>query len=335
MFSHCKDIQEKMNKAGGVRTPFLFGFDFEMNEGFFIENPLNQHDILFDINGITNTKKLESEILPFTFNAFPETKETYEKKFQIVKEGLLHGNSFLCNLTIKTPVETSLSLKDIFHRSRALYKMYIPGRFVCFSPECFVRIENGKIFSYPMKGTIDGSIENAENIILNDYKEKAEHYTIVDLIRNDVNRIASHVRVNRFRYIDTLETNKGSILQVSSEIEGTLKADYKTKLGSTICDMLPAGSVSGAPKKATLDIICAAGNEPRGYYTGVAGYFNGETLDSCVLIRYIEETENGLFFRSGGGITINSLCEQEYEEGIKKVYLPFGNDNQKYVDNGQ
>ena len=311
-----------MNKAGRTKTPFLFGLDFELTEGFFIENPLRQHEILFDINGIGNCME-KAEEKHFHFAAFPEDYSRYAERFLHVMNGLRYGNSFLANLTIKTPIKTDLSLQEIFLRSKATYRFYVPGRFVCFSPERFVRIEDGKIFSHPMKGTIDASVENAAEIILNDYKEKAEHNTIVDLIRNDISRIATRVKVNRFRYIDRLETNKGSILQVSSEIEGALPDSYLDNIGTLFFEMLPAGSVSGAPKQATLQIIREAECEPRGFYTGVAGYFDGEKLDSCVLIRYIEQNNNDFYFRSGGGITINSECEKKYAEAIKKVYLPF------------
>lgn len=329
MFSDCEEIVRRMNKAGKANTPFLFAFNFELSEGFFIEHPLQQQQIMFDINGISNAEsehegRGKGKNPASTFDAFPESAETYSKRFHKVKEGLLHGNSFLTNLTIKTPVKTSLTLKQIFDFSHAPYRVYVPNRFVCFSPESFVKIKNGRIYSYPMKGTIDGSIANAQQIILNDYKEKAEHYTIVDLIRNDLNQIASDVHVRRFRYIDTLRTNKGTILQVSSEIEGTLPNNYKENIGTLLMRLLPAGSISGAPKRATLQLIRNAEKESRGYYSGIAGYFDGNNLDSGVLIRYIEESEDGeFFFRSGGGITVNSDCESEYHEAIQKVYLPF------------
>lgn len=314
-----------MNDAGQTKTPFLFGLDFELSKGFFISNPLQQQEILFDINGVNNCteENEESKEKYFHFSSSPENYSRYAERFSHVMDGLHYGNSFLTNLTIKTPIKTDLSLKEIFLRSKATYRLYIPDKFVCFSPERFVRIEEGKIFSHPMKGTIDASVENAAEIILNDYKEKAEHNTIVDLIRNDLSGIATGVKVNRFRYIDRLETSKGSILQVSSEIEGTLADDYLDNIGSLLFELLPAGSVSGAPKQATLDIIREAECEPRGFYTGIAGYFDGTKLDSCVLIRYIEQTDNGFYFRSGGGITINSECEKEYAEAIRKVYLPF------------
>ena len=322
MFTSCNNIKLSMNEAGRAKTPFLFGLDFELGEGFFIENPLQQPEILFDIDGVMNGAEKAAE-KPFYFSAFPEDSNRYARRFLRVMDGLRSGNSFLTNLTIKTPVKTDLSLKEIFLRSRAKYRLYVPGRFVCFSPERFVQIKDGKIFSYPMKGTIDASVENAVETILNDYKEKAEHHTVVDLIRNDISRIATGVKVNRFRYIDKVETNDGPILQVSSEIEGTLPDEYLENIGTLFFELLPAGSVSGAPKDATIGIIREAEQEPRGFYTGVAGYFDGTNLDSCVLIRYIEQAEEGFYFRSGGGITVNSECEKEYAEAVRKVYLPF------------
>ena len=323
MFYQHNNIKSKINEAGKSKIPFLFGVDFEMSEGFFVPNPLEQHDILFDFEGVGNAKAYTGEIPDFHFEGFPENFQTYQQRFNKVMSGLRRGNSYLTNLTIKTPVRSSLPLRDIFTYSRAMYRLYLPDKFVCFSPERFVKISSGKIFTYPMKGTISAGIENAAGIILNDKKETAEHATIVDLLRNDLSRVAANVNVNRFRYIDTLKTNNGEILQVSSEIEGTLAGNYLENLGSLIFDLLPAGSVSGAPKNATLRIIREAEREQRGFYTGIAGYFDGNSLNTCVLIRFIEQQGDKLFFRSGGGITANSICENEYREAVQKIYLPF------------
>lgn len=346
MFFNCTGIKERMNEAGKEKKPFLFAVDFELREGFFVQDPLSQRDVLFNVKGISNILTQESTIPPefhspsrhhpeaiyrdpttlpetYRFDTDPESYHSYAKRFNIVMDGLRRGDSYLTNLTIKTPVRSSLSLEEIFHYSRAAYKLYLPGRWVCFSPECFVRIEKGTIHTFPMKGTIDAQTSNAQDIILNDPKETAEHNTIVDLLRNDLSRIATSVKVNCFRYIDKLETNRGPILQVSSEIEGTLPEDYPAHIGTLFFELLPAGSVSGAPKEATIRIIREAENEPRGFYTGVAGYFDGETLESFVLIRFIEQSGSQLFFRSGGGITANSNSNKEYEEAIRKVYLPF------------
>lgn len=316
-------IREKMNKAGALSKPFLFGINYEMSEGFFIENPLDQKFIKFQISGIGNKASELNRNIRSELGFLPISYEQYQAKFETVFKGLRKGNSFLANLTVKTPIVTTLSLAEIFAKSNAPYQLYIEDRFVCFSPERFVKIEAGIISSNPMKGTIDASIEDAENIILSDFKETAEHNTIVDLIRNDLSMVAEKVRVNRFRYIDKIETNKKAILQVSSEIEGHLPDNYQSHLGDILFRLLPAGSICGAPKKATVDLIREAEGEDRNYYTGVFGYFDGKSLDSGVLIRFIEKQGENLFFRSGGGITAYSKCEDEYQEVLNKIYLPF------------
>ncbi len=323
MFYPSNEIKDQMNAAGRERKPFLFGVGFEMEEGFFIADPLSQQDVLFDINGISNAPAYRGPVVPFRFASIPEDYLIYRERFHTVMNGLKRGDSYLTNLTIRTPLETTLTLPDIFRYSQAKYKLFIPQRLVCFSPECFVRMKSGKIGTYPMKGTIDAGIPNARERIMSDHKETAEHNTIVDLLRNDLSRIATEVSVTRFRYIDELQTTRGPLLQVSSEIEGILADDYAGHTGSLLFALLPAGSVSGAPKRATLELIRRAEGEPRGYYTGVAGYFDGETLESFVLIRYIEQGDNGLYFRSGGGITARSICRNEYREAIQKIYLPF------------
>nr|WP_059025773.1 aminodeoxychorismate synthase component I [Gabonibacter massiliensis] len=316
-------VKELMNRAGASGSSFLFGVDFELTRGFFIESPLEQQNILFDVRGVSNVEraKINGEQKALVKN--PIAFEEYERKFREVRKGLLRGDSFLSNLTVATEVETCWSLVEIFHQSHGLYRLCIPENFVCFSPERFVLIEEGRISSNPMKGTIDASVPFAEEVILSDYKERSEHNTIVDLIRNDLNRVSEQVRLERFRYVDRLHTSNGDILQVSSEITGRLPEHYETFLGDIVFDLLPAGSISGAPKPATLRIISRAEGEKRGFYTGVFGLYDGKRLDTAVMIRFIEEKGRKRYFRSGGGITINSSCRSEYEEVLEKVYLPF------------
>jgi len=194
--------------------------------------------------------------------------------------------------------------------------------FTVLSPETFVKIRDGVISSFPMKGTIDATLPNAESVILADPKEKAEHATIVDLIRNDLSLVAEQVEVKRYRYIDNLVTNKGNLLQVSSEITGRLPENYLERLGDILFSLLPAGSISGAPKPKTLEIIEQAEGYERGFYTGIWGWFDGENLDSAVMIRFIEQQGDQLVFKSGGGITSQSELKKEYEELIQKVYVP-------------
>lgn len=318
-----KSIIEKMNLLGKEHKPFLFAVDFEMDNGFVVENPFSQQDILFDLNSITNFSSQKNDSLSPSLKAYPKFFEEYDKQFDVVRKGLLRGDSFLTNLTIKTIIDINISLEEIFHRANSKYKLLIRDKFVCFSPECFVKIEDNTISTFPMKGTIDASIENAKEVILSDYKETCEHNTIVDLMRNDLNIIGSNVRVERFRYVDDLKTSRGNILQVSSEVKADLNYDFYPKLGDILFKLLPAGSISGAPKESTVQIIKEAENEKRGFYTGVFGFFDGHNMDSAVIIRYIEKEGNNHYFRSGGGITINSSSMDEYQEAINKIYLPF------------
>jgi para-aminobenzoate synthetase component 1 len=174
-----------------------------------------------------------------------------------------------------------------------------------------------------MKGTIDAGIMNASDEILNNRKEAAEHATIVDLIRNDLAMVADHVKVEDYRFIDKITTHQGDLLQVSSKISGQLTDGFYNHLGDILFKLLPAGSISGAPKPKTLRIIQQAETYQRGFYTGIMGYFDGENIDSGVMIRFIEQTANGLIFKSGGGITCLSKAREEYDEMVRKVYLPF------------
>jgi para-aminobenzoate synthetase component 1 len=244
-----------------------------------------------------------------------------------LKRHIAKGNTYLCNLTCKTPININLTLKEIFHASNAKYKLLFEDKVLVFSPETFISINNKHISSNPMKGTIDAAIENAEQQLIDNIKEIAEHYTIVDLIRNDLSMVAKNVRVEKFRYVEKICTNTKDILQVSSLITGELDDDYPSKIGSILFRLLPAGSICGAPKKRTLEIIKEIEGYDRGFYTGIVGIFDGENLDCGVMIRYIERTKNGLVYKSGGGITSFSDVVMEYQEMIDKIYVPIIRNN--------
>ena len=173
-----------------------------------------------------------------------------------------------------------------------------------------------------MKGTIDANIPQADEVILNDPKEIAEHVTIVDLIRNDLSQVAQNIQVDRFRYLDEIETSDKKLLQVSSEISGQLPHDWKSRIGTILTTLLPAGSISGAPKPETVRMILAFESYSRDFYTGICGHFDGESLDSGVMIRFIKQEDEQLYYCSGGGITSFSQPSKEYQEMLDKIYLP-------------
>jgi para-aminobenzoate synthetase component 1 len=312
-----------MNNWGIEKIPFLFIIDFEMKaiRLFRLDLPLPEQ-VMFSFHGTETSFAGQHNITGFSFRKYPISYEDYETAFLSIQKQIIAGNSFLTNLTFPTPIETNLTLKHLFKFSKAPYKILLDGEFLCFSPESFITIKNGIIATYPMKGTINASLPRAEQLIMDDPKETAEHNTVVDLLRNDMSMVATDVVVNRFRYIDKICTHEGEILQVSSEITGRLPADYNRHLGDIIFALLPAGSVTGAPKARTLAIIREAEKSDRGYYTGICGIFDGENVDSAVMIRFIEIHDGKMRFRSGGGITFLSKAIDEYNELIEKVYVP-------------
>lgn len=318
-----QDAIEQINRLATQRTPFIFIFDFDMANPLIL--PVAEADpaeMLFDFNGYKNFQMPQVAFEPVSFIKYPMPFASYKEQFEKVKREIQAGNTYLLNLTCETPVKINLSLKEIFYRSHARYKIWYRDEWVVFSPESFIRIKGNCISTYPMKGTIDAALPDAEHQILSDPKETAEHHTIVDLLRNDLSMIASHVRVRRFRYIDRLETSGKTLLQVSSEITGELPADYRSSLGERLFRLLPAGSVSGAPKEKTVAIIHETETHQRGFYTGICGYDNGQSLDSGVMIRFIEQRNRQYYYKSGGGITFMSNAESEYQEMLDKVYVP-------------
>ncbi|MCX6238587.1 MAG: aminodeoxychorismate synthase component I [Bacteroidia bacterium] len=318
-----QDYIEKMNHWGKQQKPFIFILDFELKHPIVL--PLHEaaeNGINFIFNNLKNLDIQNIKKREFTFRKFPVCFPIYKKSFDLILHEIKLGNSFLVNLTFPTSIETDLSLEEIFQRSEAPYKLLFKDKFVVFSPELFIKISDGTISSYPMKGTIDASIPDAETKILNDLKETAEHHTIVDLIRNDLSLVATNVKVKKFRFLDKVKTQDKTLLQVSSEVTGQLPDDYLSHLGDILSKLLPAGSICGAPKKKTLEIISKSEIYDREYYTGVFGIFDGKDLQSAVMIRFIEKSDEKFIFKSGGGITFLSDPEKEYQELIDKVYVP-------------
>jgi para-aminobenzoate synthetase component 1 len=317
------EFRQRLNEWGRDRVPFLFVVDFEMEKPQVWRMNELDDDVLFDFNGKGNgIQQVSTNTIPPSLQVNPIPFEDFKVKFDNVMHHLNRGDSYVTNLTIKSKIESKIDLQALFFQAKAKYKLWLKDQFLFFSPEIFVQIENGVVKTFPMKGTIDATVPDAANKILSDTKELAEHVTIVDLLRNDLGLVAKEVEVKRFRYIEEIKTSGKNILQVSSEISGKLPVDYLSRLGDIMTQLLPAGSISGAPKKKTVEIIQETEQEPRGYYTGVAGYFDGERLDSCVMIRFIEQVGNQFYYRSGAGLTAQSKVELEYQEILDKIYVP-------------
>lgn len=335
----------RMNRLGAAKEPFVFVVDYLQHRNHIERaTDIDPTEWLYNLNGFTNqataratalaagtpphsqplsSKEHEAlETEPLRWDIFPEPEAAYAAAFAQVKTEILAGNSYLANLTRRTPIRTNRTLQTLFYEAEAPYKIWLKGRFVCFSPECFIRIADGQIRTYPMKGTTDAALADAPQRLLADAKEEAEHATIVDLLRNDLSQVATEVTVSRYRYLEKILTSTGGLWQTSSEITGRLAPGWETRVGDLLYRLLPAGSITGAPKKKTCEIIASAESHSRGYYTGIAGYFDGRKLDTAVLIRFIEQAGSHLYFHSGGGITSQSQPHNEYQEMIQKINLP-------------
>lgn len=314
---------DKMDELSNQKVPFFFMVDFLVeNVLVYSELELKENNVLIDFQNVKHINRYEQKKIELELKSFPESKEDYRKGFDIVQNNLKLGNSYLTNYTCKTEIESNLSLEEIFYRSKAKYKVLYKDEFVFFSPETFIEIIDNAIFTHPMKGTIDAAEEKAIEVLKNDVKEKAEHYTVVDLLRNDLSMVADEVKVNEFQRIDFIKTNKKNLYAMSSEISGKLKPEFQNKIGTIMKSLLPAGSILGAPKPKTLEIILEAENYDREFYTGICGWFDGKNLDSCVMIRFIQKENEKLYFKSGGGITHLSNFADEYQEMKNKIYVP-------------
>jgi para-aminobenzoate synthetase component 1 len=317
-------LKDKLNSLGKRREKFYFIFDFNLTKTFIFKKNKLPKGIKISLDNNLSNKQNSSIMLDYKAQNFIN----YKEKFYRVINEIKNGNTYLLNLTSKTKILNNLSLHDIYNSSNARFKIlfddnqFYDKSFVSFSPERFIKIEDNKIFTYPMKGTIDSNIKNAKEIILDDKKELAEHVMVVDLLRNDLGIIANSVNVDKFRYIDLVHTNKNSLYQISSQISAKLENSWQDRVGDILVSILPAGSITGTPKKKTVEIIEDIEDYDREFFTGVFGYFDGNSLDSAVMIRFIEKDLNGnLFYKSGGGITIDSDVNKEYQEMLDKIYL--------------
>jgi para-aminobenzoate synthetase component 1 len=312
------NLEEQLNFYGEKKEPFFFIINYDKSE--YEVTPLAElpNNIKYNISEnkktIIHTQELQKLHIDF---------EEYKNKFFQLQNEIVNGNTYLANLTTLTKIKTALSLDEIYEITNARFKLSYKDKFVCFSPERFCEIKENKIFSYPMKGTINAKIPHAEQIVLKDKKELAEHTMIVDLIRNDLSIISKKVKVEKFRYCENIKAGQKELIQVSSKISGELEKDWEKRIGSILTTLLPAGSITGTPKRKTVQVLETIEKYDRGYFTGVFGIYDGTTLDSSVIIRYIEkDSNNNYMYKSGGGITSDSDVYKEYQEMCDKVYIP-------------
>ena len=255
-------------------------------------------------------------------------KETYCNMVEQAKHYIKEGDIFQVVLSNRFEADFEGSLLDTYRVLRTLnpspYMFYFSSdtlEIAGASPETLVKLEHGELHTFPLAGTRPRGKTEAEDIelkyeLLADEKERAEHNMLVDLGRNDLGKISEFGSVEVERYMSVEQYSH--VMHIGSTIRGTIRKDQSAI--DAIDAVLPAGTLSGAPKLRACEIINELENNKRGIYGGAIGYmdFTGN-LDTCIAIRLAFKKNGKVFVRSGAGIVADSVPEKEYEECINKA----------------
>ncbi len=255
------------------------------------------------------------------------SKEEYSERVEKVKHYIREGDIF--QLVLSNPMEADFegSLLNAYRvlrtKNPSPYMFYFSGdvEIAGASPETLVKVEDGVITTFPLAGTRPRGKTYAEDQalekeLLADEKEGAEHNMLVDLGRNDLGRLCKFGTVNVDKYM-AIE-RYSHVMHIGSRVSGELRDDCVAV--DAIDSVLPAGTLSGAPKIRACEIIDELEDNKRGIYGGAIGYvdFTGN-LDVCIAIRLAFKKNGKVFVRSGAGIVADSVPEKEYQECINKA----------------
>lgn len=255
-------------------------------------------------------------------------EEEFCRMVERAKEYIREGDIFQVVLSNRLEAEMEGSLLDTYRVLRTTnpspYMFYFSGKdgeIAGASPETLVKLEDGKLYTFPLAGTRPrGATEEEdkalEKELLSDAKELAEHNMLVDLGRNDIGKISKIGSVNVEKYMSI--ERYSHVMHIGSTVSGQIRED-KDALDA-VDAILPAGTLSGAPKLRACEIINELENNKRGVYGGAIGYlsFTGD-LDTCIAIRLAFSKNGRVFIRSGAGIVADSVPRSEYRECIQKA----------------
>jgi len=255
------------------------------------------------------------------------TKDEYCQMVTRAKEHIKEGDIFQVVLSNRYEADFEGSIFDTYRALRTInpspYMFYFSGsnlEIAGASPETLVKLHNGKLFTYPLAGTRKRGETYEEDIalekdLLSDEKELAEHNMLVDLGRNDLGKISKFGSVKVEKYLSILRFSH--VMHIGSKVTGDI-CDDKTGLDA-VNAVLPAGTLSGAPKIRAMQIINEQEKNKRGIYGGAIGYLDlTGNMDTCIAIRIVYKRNNKVFVRSGAGIVADSSPESEYQECVNK-----------------
>lgn len=256
------------------------------------------------------------------------TKEEYCIGVERAKEHIKKGDVFQVVLSQRFEIETRQEPLNIYRALRIInpssYMYFInfdDYSIIGSSPERLVRVEDGIVETCPIAGTRrrgknEKEDRELEKELLEDQKELAEHTMLVDLGRNDVGKAAKFgtVKVKNPMHIERYS----HVMHIVTDVEGELKEEKDCF--DALAGIMPAGTLSGAPKVMAMTIIDTIEKTKRGPYGGAIGYigFDG-TMDTCITIRTLVYKKGKAFFQAGAGIVADSVPEKEYEECLKKA----------------
>ncbi len=255
-------------------------------------------------------------------------KEQFCDMVNKAKNYIIEGDIFQVVLSNRLSAKYQGSLIGVYEKLRVKnpspYMFYFSSNDIEMagaSPETLVKVYDNKVMTYPLAGTKPRgkTIEEdkmLEKELLSDLKERAEHNMLVDLGRNDIGKISKFGTVKVEEYMQVLRFSH--VMHIGSTVTGQIEENNDAI--DAIDAILPAGTLSGAPKVRALEIINELENEKRGIYGGAIGYidFSGN-IDTCIAIRLAFKKNDKIFVRSGAGIVMDSVPESEYQECINKA----------------
>ena len=256
------------------------------------------------------------------------TKDEFEAVVKKTQHYIKEGDIFQCVVSNRREAEFEGSLLNAYRVLRTLnpspYMFYLSGGDVELtgaSPETLVKLTDGKMYTFPIAGTMRRGKNEAEDLaieekLINDEKELAEHNMLVDLGRNDIGKISEMGSVSVDKYLSIERFSH--VMHIGSTVSGTLRKDLDSL--AAIDSILPAGTLSGAPKIRACEIINELENNKRGIYGGAIGYIDlSGNVDTCISIRIAFARNNKVFIRSGAGIVADSVPDNEFDECLNKA----------------
>lgn len=321
-FDTIENLKNKYYLVGYIR--------YEAKDIFLDKEISSNYPLLyFEAFSDYETFKQENSDNIFLFPTPKISFEDYKIGFDKIKEEISCGNTYEVNYTFDFQIDTDYSSTEIYNHflkeQKTSYNAFLQNEYeeiLSFSPELFFRKNKDKIFTKPMKGTIKrGSTEkeDKENIefLRNDIKNRAENIMIVDLLRNDLGRISKigSVKVPKLFEIETHKT----LHQMTSEITSTLKDNVK--LYDIFKAIFPCGSITGAPKISTMNIIDKVEAGKRNVYCGAIGLIHKDFCEFSVPIRILQKPKDSCsyIYRAGGAIVWDSDVKDEWKEAILKT----------------